>query len=1046
MKSNNSFRLVAALTGVAMSLSLFAQNPIIRNQFSADPSALVVGDRVFLFPSHDIPAPEDFARKDWFCMADYHVFSSTDLTNWTDHGVILHQKDVPWGNPTAYSMWAPDCAEHNGKYYFYFPDAPAPGSGGFGFRCGVAIADRPEGPYVPQEKFIDGVFGIDPCIFKDDDGQGYLVWPSGGIKICKLKDNWTELDAKLVTVAPTVNPNIPDSIRRRIPPMQQVEGAITVDEVPTKGLVEGPYMFKANGKYYVTFPWARENTEVLAYCMADKIEGPYKFMGVFFEEHPNGCWTNHHSIINFKGQWYLFYHRNDYSPKFDKNRSVCVDSLFFEADGSIRPVKPTLRGVGVTEGTGRIQMDRYSKIGGGASIAYNDTVDYFQGWKTVLPPGGWVSYSNVEIKNDDYNVWVSTPGFWGRSQIVDISETSLSLKTNKQANGYYELVLTNDGNMPTQVDWISLNKHQPLIPASNGGISSGSYRNVFVEAGYDAAAVEAKLQEVFNDVFTGKNRCYFEVGKDKAYISDIKNNDVRTEGMSYGMMIAVQFDRKDIFDRLWNWTKEYMLMKEGPMAGYFRWSCKTDGTANAEGPASDGELYFITSLVFASNRWGNMGEINYLEEAQRILDAIQPRESEFMGQKRTVSLIDQKSGLIAFTPGMPFTDPSYHIPAFYEIWARYAEDGRASYWRECAAKSREYLHKSINSVTGLNPDTNNFDGTMLRGGMPGLAPAFRYDSWRVPMNIALDYSWSCSDRQWQQQYGETFQNFLYSQGIDSFVDQYNVDGTIPEKLIRAGNYPEKLRHSMGLIATSAAASLLCSHAKSYEFIDQLWNTPHKPDADGYFDAYYDGLLRLFAFMHLSGHYRVIERTPQMATYFAPADPTVAVTPDNEGFVHRWTIHDPILKPNRSNTVFVDSYLNETFPAPMVKNKKDKAWHVYDSQLYNVKLYRFATCTGQQRYGVIFWVTTTIECDTDIENVRFSIGSNSASKWWLNGEEAALLSGDRRMVRDDMVSDPLTLHKGTNVVTGAIINGPGMSDFCFRLVDGNGQPLTNVKIK
>jgi oligosaccharide reducing-end xylanase len=126
------------------------------------------------------------------------------------------------------------------------------------------------------------------------------------------------------------------------------------------------------------------------------------------------------------------------------------------------------------------------------------------------------------------------------------------------------------------------------------------------------------------------------------------------------------------------------------------------------------------------------------------------------------------------------------------------------------------------------------------------------------MNIALDYEWSCTDREWQRQYGEKIQNFLYSQGIDTFVDQYRVDGSLPEgnEILGAGGF-RKLRHSIGLVATSAAASVLCQHEKKNEFIEALWNAKHEPFEDGYFDAYYDGLLRLFAFMHLSGNYQVI---------------------------------------------------------------------------------------------------------------------------------------------------------------------------------------------
>lgn len=392
------------------------------------------------------------------------------------------------------------------------------------------------------------------------------------------------------------------------------------------------------------------------------------------------------------------------------------------------------------------------------------------------------------------------------------------------------------------------------LPYTKGAFATRRYRNLFAELGYKQKDIDKKLKSVFESVFYGPDKVYFEVGDSMAYISDIKNHDVRTEGMSYRLMIAVQFDRKDIFDRLWRWSKKYMQHQEGLLKGYFAWSCQTDGTRNAQGPASDGELYYVTSLIFASNRWGNSTGINYLAEAQNILNCSMQK----IGMERVAPLINLEHQLITFTPdpfGGRFTDPSYHIPAFYEVWARWAEDGRSEFWRVCARKSREYLHKSIHPVTGLNPDYNNYDGTLL-GSKRVIGDAFRFDSWRVPMNIALDYSWACADRKWQQEYGNKIQNFFYSQGIDSFVDQYNVDGTTVTELLDAGGY-KKLRHSLGLVATTAAVSLVCTHDKSREFVDRLWNAKHVPYDDGYFDAYYDGLLRLFAFMHLSGNYRII---------------------------------------------------------------------------------------------------------------------------------------------------------------------------------------------
>lgn len=840
--------LVAALSLISMG-QMTAQNPLINTQFAADPTARVFGDRVYVYPSHDIPPVKiPSQRPDWFCMGDYHAYSSSvnSLTDWTDHGVILDQKDVPWGDSIAYSMWAPDCVQgKDGRYYFFFPDAPRPQEGQRrgGFGVGVAISDVPYGPFKAEPKPIEGVRGIDPCVLQASDGNNYIYWAGGAIFQGKLKDNLLELDGQ----------------------------GTRVEGLP-KGFVEGPFVFERNGIFYLTYPWVRQDggTETLAYATSSSPLGPWEFRGVIMEESPTKCWTNHHSILPIKDQWYIFYHHNDYSPKFDKNRSMCCDSLSFNPDGTIIPVKPTRRGVGITDGNGRIQMDRYNYGSAkGVSIAYNDTLQPKRGWKLCLEPKAWATYGNVSISDMAAikTAWICL----ANGELTTPSKSKLDITAKRLPNGLYEVTLTNKSKKVQEVDWISLSQRRPLIPFTQGGMQTGKYRNLFLEAGYSQKEIDKKLQSVFNDVFVGPNKCYFEVGDTLGYVSDVKNDDVRSEGMSYGMMLAVQWNRQDIFDRLWRWAKRYMLMTEGQMAGYFRWSCKRDGKANSQGPASDGELYFITSLIFASNQWGNNGGINYLADAQAILNAIQPKEIEqemWWGPnrqrletpvkvKRTISLIDPKTDLITFVPGANYTDPSYHLPAFYEVWARYAQDGRSDYWKKCAEKSREYLHKSIHPMTGLNADYNNYDGTLMNSrGIIG--DAFRYDSWRVPMNIALDYSWSCADIDWQQNYAHTIQNFLYAQGVDKFVDQFNIDGTTPSRILRAGHFPEKLRHSIGFVATSAAASLMCTHPKSYEFIDQFWNAEHKPDADGFFDCYYDGLLRLFAFMHLSGNYRVIE--------------------------------------------------------------------------------------------------------------------------------------------------------------------------------------------
>lgn len=217
-------------------------------------------------------------------------------------------------------------------------------------------------------------------------------------------------------------------------------------------------------------------------------------------------------------------------------------------------------------------------------------------------------------------------------------------------------------------------------------------------------------------------------------------------------------------------------------------------------------------------------------------------------------------------------------------------------------------------------------------------------------------------------------------------------------------------------------------------------------------------------------------------YFKPAT-TKKLTPDADGFIQRWLLLEPISKPNRGNTVFVDSYLREAFSEEYFKNQysvlpkdgdevtvtvpKQQAvtdfrrlpqepaepemetvklkWHALETTNFNVKLFRFATGLGLQEYGVLFNAVTIVNSPEDMENVRMAVGSNSASIWWLNGEEAVFMSGDRRMVMDDCVSPRLTLKKGKNIIRGAVINGPGMSDFCVRFIDENGEPVRNITI-
>lgn len=387
-----------------------------------------------------------------------------------------------------------------------------------------------------------------------------------------------------------------------------------------------------------------------------------------------------------------------------------------------------------------------------------------------------------------------------------------------------------------------------------GTYYTGNYRNLFLEAGYSQAEIDAKVNQVYHDLFEGPDRIYFEVGDSMGYVSDLKNHDARTEGLSYGMMVAVQLDKKDVFDRIWRWSVKYSQHQSGPREAYFGWSINPETLKmNSPGSASDGELYFVTSLIFASNRWGNDTGIDYYAEARRILDAMWAKD----GTDDIHNIINVEHKQISFVPegnGYNWTDPSYHLPAFMEVWADFANDGHEQFYRDCADTSRVFLHRACNPVTGLNYDYSNFDGsTFSRGWMPA---AFRYDSWRVPMNITMDYVWFRKDKNWQEDYARRFQGFLRSQGIDDFVDQYNTDGTKPDFILQAGGF-RKLRHSLGLIATATSLSLVDEVDPEFDFVHKLWNEKLEPYEDGYFDPYYDGLLYLFSLMHLSGKYQAI---------------------------------------------------------------------------------------------------------------------------------------------------------------------------------------------
>ena len=439
--------LYILFTALVLPLIGRAQNPLIHDQFTADPTARVFNGKVYVFPSHDIRPPEGEGRLDWFNMADYHVFSSENLVNWEDHGVIVSQEKVEWVNSDSYSMWAPDCVEKDGKYYFYFPSRPKDTTSIKGFTIGVAIADKPEGPYEAQKEPIPGVRGIDPNVFIDNDGKAYLYWSAQKFYVAELKDNMTELATE---------------------PME-------IPNLPTEGLKEGPFVFERNGLYYMTYPHVANKTERLEYATGPSPTGPFKVQGVIMDEHPSGVWTNHHSIIEFKDQWYLFYHNADYSPDFDKLRSIRADSLFFQEDGLIKKVEPTLRGVGIVDASEKIQVDRCSGKSEEVSISFNNPDEPFEGWHIELKSkGDWVKFDKVYFSEGMKKMEVRVaPESEGKLEIrtgsrngpvlseIDITgnsdweiyEADLQNYNSREHNLYLTL---QEGN--AKVDWIRLSR------------------------------------------------------------------------------------------------------------------------------------------------------------------------------------------------------------------------------------------------------------------------------------------------------------------------------------------------------------------------------------------------------------------------------------------------------------------------------------------------------------------------------------------------------------------------------------------------------------
>lgn len=371
------------------------------------------------------------------------------------------------------------------------------------------------------------------------------------------------------------------------------------------------------------------------------------------------------------------------------------------------------------------------------------------------------------------------------------------------------------------------------------------YKNYFKDLGISDEAVEQRLNEIKKYYFYGNDdeRVYYPVGDDMAYIMDTGNTDARTEGMSYGMMICVQLDMKEEFDRIWKWAKTYMWMETGFNEGYFAWSCALDGTKNADGPAPDGEEFFAMALFFASHRWGDgEGIFNYSQEAKKILSAcIHKGENGRIG----VPMWNRENHQILFVPGIDFTDPSYHLPHFYELFAEWADEEDREFWKLAAKASREYLVKACHPDTGFSAEYAEFDGTPMSRPLPWTTDRhdwFFSDSYRTVANIGLDYEWFGTD-EGQCAATTKIQDFLLPYKRNGAYRIFEIDGTVVDS---------QALHPVAISATVAQASLASKSENKMEWIGSFWNQPMRRGKW----RYYDNCLYFFAFLALSGNYRI----------------------------------------------------------------------------------------------------------------------------------------------------------------------------------------------
>lgn len=396
----------------------------------------------------------------------------------------------------------------------------------------------------------------------------------------------------------------------------------------------------------------------------------------------------------------------------------------------------------------------------------------------------------------------------------------------------------------------------------NGAYATGNYRNLFAENGHSPKEIRQKIDGAFQQLFHGdatNQAVYYSAGANSngplAFITDIKHHDVRTEGLSYGMIIAVELDKKAEFYALWNWSKTFLYFSETnhPSFGFFAWQARTNGVRMSQFVAPDGEEYYVTALYLAANRWkSGVGIYNYRAQADELLTRMRHRPKITglvpMPWRNTNVLVtagplfDEEHKMVLFSPSSErnrYSDPSYHLPAFYELWARRGPKEDAEFWEQAAAVSRNYFVKATHPVTALNPCYAKFDASIVeRSGRYGTN--FSYNAFRTAGNWSVDWSWWGKDPR-ERELSDKLQAFFESKGTN-YGCQFTLDGKQFED-----------RHAQGLVAENAVASLAATDStRAKKFVEELWHTP-TPDG---LERYYEGLLYLMSLLHCSGEFRI----------------------------------------------------------------------------------------------------------------------------------------------------------------------------------------------